>query len=83
MASIGVRLKIIEPGMTRTDFSGRSFQFSQDEAIAEYGSVVAKTMTGFAAFIPSRQRRPTWLEQYSRPPRTDQNSFATQVARTP
>jgi NAD(P)-dependent dehydrogenase (short-subunit alcohol dehydrogenase family) len=49
LAAIGVRIKLIEPGMTQTDFSGRSFQFSHDESLAEYGPVVEKTMQGFAA----------------------------------
>jgi len=31
---LGVRVKLIEPGMVRTDFAGRSFDFSNDPAAA-------------------------------------------------
>jgi hypothetical protein len=37
-------VKIIEPGMIATDFGGRSFDFSNDENIAEYQSIVGKLM---------------------------------------
>lgn len=37
---MGVKMKIIEPGMINTDFSGRSFDFTNDESMEEYQSVV-------------------------------------------
>ena len=37
---LGVRVKLIEPGMVRTDFAGRSFDFSNDPALAEYQPTV-------------------------------------------
>lgn len=40
LAPLGVRVKIIEPGGIRTDFSGRSFDFSNEPAIAEYQPLV-------------------------------------------
>ena len=40
MESIGVRVKLVEPGVIKTDFSGRSFDFSNDEALEEYQSIV-------------------------------------------
>ncbi|MBU3739926.1 MAG: SDR family oxidoreductase [Rhodoferax sp.] len=40
LAALGVRMKIVEPGMVRTDFAGRSFDFSHDEALVEYQPVV-------------------------------------------
>lgn len=40
MAPIGVRVKIIEPGLIRTDFAGRSFDFSNDPALVEYQPMV-------------------------------------------
>lgn len=36
LAPLGIRVKIIEPGMIRTDFGGRSFALSNEPAIAEY-----------------------------------------------
>ena len=41
----GGQVKIIEPGMIATDFSGRSFDFSNDENMAEYQNLVGALMT--------------------------------------
>jgi len=49
LEAIGVKVKIIEPGMIRTDFGGRSFSFSNDENIAEYQPLVQKVIEGFGA----------------------------------
>ena len=40
LAPLGVRVKIIEPGMVKTDFAGRSFDFSNDPALLEYQPLV-------------------------------------------
>ncbi len=40
MGPIGVKVKIVEPGVIKTDFSGRSFDFSNDEALEEYQGIV-------------------------------------------
>lgn len=37
---LGIRVKIIEPGAIATDFGGRSFDFKNDESIAEYQPTV-------------------------------------------
>lgn len=37
---LGIRVKLIEPGMVRTDFAGRSFDFSNDPALSEYQPTV-------------------------------------------
>lgn len=36
----GITVKIIEPGAIETDFSGRSFDFTNDESLAEYQGTV-------------------------------------------
>ena len=38
--AIGVRVKIIEPGLIATDFGSRSMEFLNDEALSEYQPVV-------------------------------------------
>lgn len=40
LEAAGIKTKIVEPGMIATDFGGRSFDFVNDEAMAEYQSVV-------------------------------------------
>lgn len=40
----GGQVKIVEPGMIATDFSGRSFDFSNDESMAEYQKIVGALM---------------------------------------
>jgi NAD(P)-dependent dehydrogenase (short-subunit alcohol dehydrogenase family) len=40
LAALGIGVKIIEPGGVRTDFSGRSFVFTNDAKLAEYQPLV-------------------------------------------
>lgn len=40
----GGKVKIIEPGAIATDFTGRSFDFSNDATLAEYQPIVEKMM---------------------------------------
>lgn len=42
---LGVRVKLVEPGMVKTDFSGRSFDFSNDPALPEYQPLVQAFMS--------------------------------------
>ena len=42
MECIGVKVKLIEPGVIKTDFTSRSFDFSNNEALEEYQSIVGK-----------------------------------------
>lgn len=38
---LGIRIRIVEPGMIRTDFGGRSFDFAMDESVADYRPTAA------------------------------------------
>ncbi len=40
LGALGVRVKIIEPGAIKTDFVGRSFDFSNDPKLTEYQPLV-------------------------------------------
>jgi hypothetical protein len=42
---IGVKVKIVEPGMIKTDFGGRSFDFSNDQTLTEYQEFVGHVMS--------------------------------------
>jgi NAD(P)-dependent dehydrogenase (short-subunit alcohol dehydrogenase family) len=42
LESLGIRVKIVEPGMIATDFSGRSFDFRQTPELTAYQPVVDK-----------------------------------------
>jgi NAD(P)-dependent dehydrogenase (short-subunit alcohol dehydrogenase family) len=58
LAAAGIRVKIVEPGMVRTDFSGRSARFSDDEALVEYRDVVANFADGYASISSSPPAEP-------------------------
>ena len=47
MATIGVKVKIIEPGMVNTDFGGRSLDFNNDESLTEYQGLIKSVFEQF------------------------------------
>ena len=38
---LGIRVRIVQPGMIRTEFGGRSFDFAMDESVADYAPTAA------------------------------------------
>lgn len=51
MEAIGGKVKIVEPGMIRTDFGGRSFDFNNDESLIEYQELVGKLFNSFESLM--------------------------------
>ncbi len=49
MEAIGVKVKIVEPGIINTDFSGRSLDINNDESLTEYQEFVGKIFTAFGS----------------------------------
>ncbi|MFG2949737.1 SDR family oxidoreductase [Streptomyces adustus] len=85
LAAVGVKVKLVEPGIVDTDFAGRSFDFTNDESLAGY--------QGFGSSMRSLGRRRRWQPAPTSPkssPRpstglrpTAPTSCATPRARTP
>jgi NAD(P)-dependent dehydrogenase (short-subunit alcohol dehydrogenase family) len=44
LEQFGGKVKIIEPGLIATDFTGRSFDFHHDEDMSEYSHIVANSL---------------------------------------
>lgn len=48
LGSLGIQVKIIEPGGVATDFGGRSMDFAMKEGLTDYNELAAKVQAGFA-----------------------------------
>jgi len=53
LEAAGIKMKIVEPGMIRTDFAGRSFDFTNDESLTEYQGVVQAFFGAMSGDMPS------------------------------
>lgn len=51
LEDIGIKVKIIEPGAIRTEFSDRSFDFRNDESLTEYQPIVGKFIATFKSVM--------------------------------
>ena len=51
LAPLGIKMKVIEPGGIKTEFAGRSFDFNNDETIAEYQPLVQSLTNGFGPMM--------------------------------
>ncbi|MDF2384706.1 SDR family oxidoreductase [Nostoc ellipsosporum NOK] len=59
LAPLGIRVKLVEPGMIATDFGGRSFEHNNDPALAEYQPLIQ----GMAQLAVSMQEQVSSPEQ--------------------
>ena len=50
LEQIGCKIKIVEPGMIKTDFGGRSLDFFNDEKMTEYQGLVGKLTQSMEVF---------------------------------
>jgi NAD(P)-dependent dehydrogenase (short-subunit alcohol dehydrogenase family) len=53
LGELGIRVKIIEPGMIKTDFGGRSFDFSNDTKLTAYQPLVQTLTSTFGLLMES------------------------------
>lgn len=51
LGELGVRVKLVEPGMIKTDFGGRSLDFSNDTTLSEYQPLVQKLLDVFGPMM--------------------------------
>ena len=64
LVPFGIRVKIIEPGGVRTDFSGRSFVFTNDPELADYQPLVQAATEAIAqAASEARGSTPTGSQE--------------------
>lgn len=63
LEQIGCKVKIIEPGAIRTDFGGRSFDFTNDESMTEYQELVKKLMDAMGPMMEQNSSDPSVVAQ--------------------
>ncbi|NEO18405.1 MULTISPECIES: SDR family oxidoreductase [unclassified Moorena] len=51
MEAIGCKVKIVEPGVIKTDFAGRSFDFNNDESLTEYQELIGKVFKSMESLL--------------------------------
>ena len=56
LAPLGIRVKVVEPGGIRTDFGGRSLDFSNDAALTEYQPMIASVLGALGPMMESGSR---------------------------
>ncbi|APO70714.1 short-chain dehydrogenase protein (plasmid) [Rhizobium gallicum] len=45
LAEVGIRIKLVEPGVIQTDFGGRSLHYRNNKSLVEYQSFIKKALT--------------------------------------
>lgn len=55
---LGIRVKLVEPGGVKTDFAGRSFDFSNDESLAEYQPMAQAVVAAMESMDTSGHQAP-------------------------
>lgn len=58
LLGLGIRVKLVEPGGVKTDFAGRSFDFSNDESLEEYQPMVKTLLTAMQSMDTSGHQAP-------------------------
>ena len=58
LLGLGIRAKLVEPGGVKTDFAGRSFDFSNDESLAEYQPMVGALLGAMENMDTSSHQQP-------------------------
>lgn len=63
LAALGIAVKIVEPGGIRTDFGGRSFDFTNDPALTEYQPLVEAVLNGLGTTMAEQGSEPDQIAE--------------------